>query len=431
MLVFRTTLMQCRSLGLPPRRQGLRTKQALLSEIPEPEDGDNPSAIGFTAPGRIIDREDEYKQRRLARVLSPERNDAFKLGDKTPDVRTRTYADVMKEAMLARERDNTLRNIAEKQRAEAEQAAAGGSGAAGPADAGAAAVAAAKAALSAAAPAVGEKRRNRWDAPAEDGLKRQRPSEWDSTEPTPQVASRWDATPGVAPGGASAGAGWDATPGRPDGSAAEKPATGRRNRWDATPAVADGGATPAWGAAASASAALPTKKSRWDETPAVLPGGGGGALGATPAMSLGGATPAFFGGGATPAMTPGGGLAGLETPLPPGVPMTPEAYHQLKWERELDARNRFLSDEELDALLPGPAEGYKVLDPPPGYQPIRTPARKLAATPSVLGGATPLYSMPEEQLGLKESVPAAPEGLPDMKPEDMQFFGKLLQVSEQ
>lgn len=42
------------------------------------------------------------------------------MGDKTPDARVRTYADVMREAQLARERDNTLKNIADKRKAEAE-----------------------------------------------------------------------------------------------------------------------------------------------------------------------------------------------------------------------------------------------------------------------------------------------------------------------
>ena len=55
--------------------------------------------------------------------------------------------------------------------------------------------------------------------------------------------------------------------------------------------------------------------------------------------------------GATPAWgaTPGGGM-GMETPTPGmlaaqqggvgGVPMTPEAYQQMKVDREMDERNR-------------------------------------------------------------------------------------------
>jgi splicing factor 3B subunit 1 len=50
-------------------------------------------------------------------MISPVRNDAFAAGDQTPDAAVRTYADVMREAQLARERDNTMRNIADKARA--------------------------------------------------------------------------------------------------------------------------------------------------------------------------------------------------------------------------------------------------------------------------------------------------------------------------
>jgi hypothetical protein len=64
--------------------------------------------VAFGRPQRIADREDDYRKRRLARALSPARNDAFAMGDQTPDARVRTYADVMKDQQLAREKDNTL-----------------------------------------------------------------------------------------------------------------------------------------------------------------------------------------------------------------------------------------------------------------------------------------------------------------------------------
>ena len=57
--------------------------------------------------------------------------------------------------------------------------------------------------------------------------------------------------------------------------------------------------------------------------------------------------------------------------------------------REMDVRNRYLSDEELDAALPGEADGYAVLPPPASYKPIRTPARKLVGAPDAAGAATP------------------------------------------
>eukprot|EP00889_Picochlorum_renovo_P001752 jgi/Picre1/28782/NNA_004179.t1 len=122
----------------------------------------------------------------------------------------------------------------------------------------------------------------------------------------------------------------------------------------------------------------------------------------------------------------------METPMygAPGqgaqsVPMTPELYQAMKIEKEIEYRNRPLSDEELDAMLPGPSDGYKILEVPAGYVPIQTPARKLTATPAPVDG-TPLYAIPEEDRTQAFDVPVAVEGLPDMKVEDQQYFGKLL-----
>ena len=71
------------------------------------------------------------------------------MGDKTPDARVRTYADVMREQMLQREQANTVQNILDKQKQQQ--------------DAGAVAAQAA-----APAPVVGQKRRNRWDQSADE-----------------------------------------------------------------------------------------------------------------------------------------------------------------------------------------------------------------------------------------------------------------------
>lgn len=70
-----------------------------------------------------------------------------------------------------------------------------------------------------------------------------------------------------------------------------------------------------------------------------------------------------------------------------------------------------------------------MLPPPAGYQPIYTPARKLMATPTpgMFGGVpgTPLYSIPAESDGLKQVYGGAemPEGLPELKQEDMAVSG--------
>jgi len=136
--------------------------------------------------------------------------------------------------------------------------------------------------------------------------------------------------------------------------------------------------------------------------------------------------------------------AGMSSMIGTGMPvnaagmpnLTPELYQQMKIDREIAYRNRPLSDAELDAMLPGPSEGYRVVNPPAGYDPVRTPARK-----AVAGGAeammTPmhgLYAMPSSTGDMSKEQAASMygvsietgEGLPDMKVEDRQYFGKLL-----
>ena len=123
------------------------SRPEVIGEQQEDQGEEMVPGLGFQKPRTIYEREDDYRRRRLQRVISPERNDPFAMGDKTPDGRVRTYADIMREQQLQREMDNTMRNIAEKKRKEAEEAAAGG-------------------APQQAAPAPaegGERKRRRWD----------------------------------------------------------------------------------------------------------------------------------------------------------------------------------------------------------------------------------------------------------------------------
>ena len=71
-------------------------------------------------PRKIIERETDYQKRKYGRQMSPERQDAYAMGDHTPDANVRSYADTMKQQMLDMERENTMRNIAEKRRDETE-----------------------------------------------------------------------------------------------------------------------------------------------------------------------------------------------------------------------------------------------------------------------------------------------------------------------
>lgn len=69
-----------------------------------------------------------------------------------------------------------------------------------------------------------------------------------------------------------------------------------------------------------------------------------------------------------------------------------------------------------------------------GYVPIRTPARKLTATPTPLAGTPIGFFMQTEEAGgsaaaaarLLDPQPRGASQLPFMKPEDAQYFDKLL-----
>ncbi|KAI9679892.1 MAG: U2 snRNP component prp10 [Caeruleum heppii] len=192
-------------------------------------------------------------------------------------------------------------------------------------------------------------------------------------------------------------------------------ATGRKRkqRWD----VASETSTES--DAASKPAETKSKRSRWDQTP--VPGGV--SVEETPrrrsrwdqAPSLGGATPV--------------GNQGLATPMHPSQtpgPVVPQAFGT-----DISGRNAPLSDEELDLMLP--SEGYKILDPPPGYAPIRTPARKLMSTPAPIASASGfggfMMQEPENANRIAKQLPTEIPGVGDLqffKAEDMAYFGKLV-----
>lgn len=161
----------------------------------------------------------------------------------------------------------------------------------------------------------------------------------------------------------------------------------KRSRWDQTPVPGNVGVE-----------ATPSRRSRWDQAP-----------------SLGAATPV--------------GQLGLATPMHPsqaGGAMIPTAFGT-----DISSRNAPLSDEELDLMLP--TEGYKVLEPPPGYAPIRTPARKLMSTPAPIASTTGfggfMMQEPENARAMGKQLPTEIPGVGDLqffKAEDMAYFGKLV-----
>ncbi|KAF2088187.1 ARM repeat-containing protein [Saccharata proteae CBS 121410] len=192
-----------------------------------------------------------------------------------------------------------------------------------------------------------------------------------------------------------------------NGSAMGAPAKKRKQRWDVSSEAASTG-----GADAAASTEPKSKRSRWDQTP--VPGA---APDATPkrrsrwdqAPSLAGATPV--------------GAAGLATPMHPSQAGVGAG---MSFGTDVSGRNAPLSDEELDLMLP--SEGYKILDPPPGYEPIRPAARKIAATPVASAGG---FMMQEPERAVSSQLPGgAISGVGELvffKPEDTAYFGKLFE----
>ncbi|GLE02670.1 hypothetical protein PINS_up011511 [Pythium insidiosum] len=340
---------------------------------------------------RIADRENDYRKRRFDRMLSPERGDAF--AGETPQ---RSYKEIMQQQRLDSERRDVIRQIQKKQQLADER------GDAASADSAADRPSAGSAAEETPS-AAGRRKRRRWDdtgdsaatADPADASATAGASEWDTTSTTSTASTAGtDATP------SRASSRWDATP----------MATPKKNRWDETPVHG-----------ASTVAATPSRRSKWDATPAAA-----GSMLATPGpsgkRSRWDETP-LPAGAVTPSATPSGGDA-IAAGLMAGN-LTPEMAQRLRWEREIEERNRPLSDAELDAMFP--ATGYKILDPPASYVPIHTPSRKLLATPTPMG-QTPGFAIQatpaRDDYGLGPMTPLSASGdsagaMPFIKPEGL------------
>lgn len=180
---------------------------------------------------------------------------------------------------------------------------------------------------------------------------------------------------------------------------AEERPSKRRNRWDETPDEQP---------AASSS-------SKWQETPTQ---GSSSQFDATPVGNI-----------------------GLETPASSSqqIPATPSTQSRI--EREMDYRNRYLTDEELNQIFP--SAGYTIVEVPATYVPIRTPARKLAATPAAQDGfmmQDSTYTVSEILIAqtiagdtgeLIPEIPGMQGSLQYFKQDDMNHFGKLLDKKDE
>jgi len=210
----------------------------------------------------------------------------------------------------------------------------------------------------------------------------------------------------------------------------------RRKRWDETPAMtANVDATPMVGSNLPSATPMAGSTSKWDATPMA---GARGSVAETPQVVSGlpqnrwEATPAA---GAAVPQTPGGSSA------------SGNFAKALALEKEMESRNRPWTDAALDAILP--SEGYTIVTKPKSYVPLRTPGRKLLATPTPMGMTPQGFQMeiPIEQRqessiqDIREAygVPLAPTAaesgeagaLPYIKPEDMQYFGRLMEDTDE
>lgn len=150
----------------------------------------------------------------------------------------------------------------------------------------------------------------------------------------------------------------------------------RRSRWDATPAdvVAE---TPSG------------KRSRWDQAPAAAP----------------------------------------EIPMTPIIMNAPGLMHE-------DKHNRYLTDEELDAILP--SSGYIIVTPPPGYAPLVRPPKLSGPSVTEVGGFQIQESSDAAAVaaaaGLAPELPTEIPGVGNLaffKPEDAQYFAKILKEEDE
>jgi splicing factor 3B subunit 1 len=277
---------------------------------------------------------------------------------------------------------------------------------------------------------------------------------------------RWDATAATGGGGNDDGGGNVVTDGENsvsgrsrwddgDSSASATSAARRRKRWDETPVPTSSGSVPR--PADATPLVVVGNYSGWDATPAFSSGmGGGGAASSSTPLVGGGVVdadgrPKRSRWDSTPAPS---AMATAMTPLPGGqtpMLMTGNLAKALSNEREMERRNRPWTDAALDAILP--SEGYATLPPPSSYVPMRTPGRKLLSAPTPYGGRTPAgfvmevppedregqtvqdireaYGVPvsvdPRELAGGESAAASDGALPYIKPEDMQYFGRLME----
>jgi splicing factor 3B subunit 1 len=115
--------------------------------------------------------------------------------------------------------------------------------------------------------------------------------------------------------------------------------------------------------------------------------------------------------------------ASLDTTMVPIIMDAPGFMHE-------DKHNRYLTDEELDAVLP--ATGYPIVAPPPGYAPMVAP-RRLIGTPIAEPRGFHIQEGSDTAAiaaaGLSPELPTEIPGVRNLaffKAEDAEYFAKIL-----
>jgi splicing factor 3B subunit 1 len=313
----------------------------------------------------IYESQDKYRQQRVMQEMSPERIDYFDKNRKGKDG-ARTYQDIQAERNLDNQTEETMSKIKRVKRDESD--------------------------------GVG----SNFDDLRRGGSVKVKtvkppppPKNWDELDVKDKKSTTTSV--GSTPSGKTPSK-WD-TPKR-----AGAGATPTRSKWEMTP-----------------SGATPMRGNRFGETP--TPGGfnRGGYMGETP-------TPGRI------IMTPSGSIKSrwdqkpVDTPIrgdnsQSGFASTPSSSTILSqslpyWARGMqDDRNATLTDADLDKILP--KDGYEIINPPESYKPIRTPDRKLQATPMHHSSGQSAYQVPTDTGKPYELASMTPiegrDGLPYIK----------------
>uniref|UniRef100_A0A182T461 Splicing factor 3B subunit 1 domain-containing protein n=1 Tax=Anopheles maculatus TaxID=74869 RepID=A0A182T461_9DIPT len=196
--------------------------------------------------------------------------------------------------------------------------------------------------------------------------------------------------------------------------------TTRRSRWDEKPETAHRTIDNAWEITPSAVGVLPNqsppskkRRTRWDQPPVETIRMNSATTDCEDASPI------------TPGMVSTYSRNLLKTTAITAVaessPMTPGSQLSRWCHQDIKQRNRPMADEELDTIFP---PSYQILIPPSDYNPTETLNHQLTITPDT--DTRTGFFMQTENVKPKFEDNMMKRNLPFMKPDDTQFFGKLL-----